>query len=119
MVSGYFSVLIDTTKKRNCSKTASLSCKFSKPVASFPGLPKFFEGLVPRLHGSRGLASSRDFRFWAQFIRKSVNHCVMQFPLTPLGRYLGLQKMKKCLLLSRSQKRSYASALGYSNTREG
>ena len=57
-MSGYFSVLIDTTKKRNCSKTASLSCKFSKPVASFPGLPKFFEGLVPRLHGSRGLASS-------------------------------------------------------------
>ena len=57
-VSGYFSVLIDTTNKRNCSKTASLSCKFSKPVASFPGLPKFFEGLVPRLHGSRGLASS-------------------------------------------------------------
>ena len=57
-VSGYFSVLIDTTNKRNCSKTASLSCKFSKPVASFPDLPKFFKGLVPRLHGSRGLASS-------------------------------------------------------------
>ena len=57
-MSGYFSVLIDTTNKRNCSKTASLSCKFSKPVASFPGLPKFFKGLVPRLHGSHGLASS-------------------------------------------------------------
>ena len=55
-LSGYLSVLIDTTKKRICSKTASLSCKFSKPVASFPGLPKFFEGLVPRLHGSRALA---------------------------------------------------------------
>ena len=68
-VSRYFSVVIDTTKKRNCSKTVvshsqthtksgRLSCKFCKPVASFPGLPKFFEGLVPRLHGSRGLASS-------------------------------------------------------------
>ena len=68
-VSRYFSVVIDTTKKRNCSKTVvshsqthtksgRLSCKFCKPVASFPGLPKVFEGLVPRLHGSRGLGSS-------------------------------------------------------------
>ena len=68
-------------------------------------------------HFNLFVASVRDFRFWAQFIRKSVNHRVMQFPLTPLGRYLELRK--KCLLLSRSQKRSYASALGYANTREG
>ena len=63
-MSGYSNVLIDTTNKRNCSKTASMSCKFSKPVASFPSLLKFFEGLVPRLRGSRGLASSQDLASW-------------------------------------------------------
>ena len=70
-------------------------------------------------HFNLFVASVRDFRFWAQFIRKSVNHRVMQFHFNPSETLPRIAKMKKCLSLSRSQKRSYASALGYANTREG
>ena len=38
------------------------------------------QGLVPRLVET---ALEGDFRFWAQFIRKSVNHRVMQFHFNP------------------------------------
>ena len=41
---------------------------------------------------SPGPAMAGDFRFWAQFIRKSVNHRVMQFHFNPLRLYLELQK---------------------------
>ena len=43
-------------------------------IASFPGSPE-------REYISRGVQG--DFRFWAQFIRKSVNHRVMQFHFNP------------------------------------
>ena len=36
-----------------------------------------------------------DFRFWAQFIRKSVNHRVMQFHFNPSETLHRIAKMKK------------------------
>ena len=47
------------------------------------------------------MGGKSNFRFCAQFIRKSVNHRVIQFHFNPSET------------LPRSQKRSYASALGY------
>ena len=62
------------------------------------------------------------FRFWAQFIRKSAVSCNTTLtlygqhwsePRVPrLPRVITKVKMKKCLSLSRSKKKSYAAALG-------
>ena len=45
-------------EEKNCSKTSSSSCKFSKPVASFPGLPKFSRVWFRDYMVVRALASS-------------------------------------------------------------
>ena len=58
-----------------------------------------------------------DFRFWSQFIRKSVNYRVMLFHFNPSATYRELQKWRSgCRCLGR---RSGAMLQWYANTREG